>query len=134
MANQLAAKTDGDPVQTTPTQREVTRNTVFTPRVDILERDDELLMIADMAGVRAEDVDIRFEHGELTIHGHCACRQPENGYWLSEYEVGDFYRAFSIREDINADKISAELKNGILTVHLPKSEKVQPKKIAVMGN
>jgi HSP20 family molecular chaperone IbpA len=50
---------------------------------------------------------------------------------LSEYGVGDFYRAFSIDQDINPDKIAAELKNGVLTVHLLKSEAVKPRKIAI---
>ena len=113
---------------------ETTRGIVFTPRVDILESDQELLLCADLPGVMPDGVDLRFENGELTLHGKCAPRQPQANYVLAEYEVGDFHRVFSISEDINPEKIAAELKNGVLTVHLPKSEKAKPKKIAVQGN
>lgn len=112
---------------------EATRGLHFTPRVDILETADELTLLADMPGVRPEDADIRFENGELVIHGRCRPRHEGAAFLLSEYGVGDFYRAFTITQDVDADKIGAEMKHGVLTVHLPKSEKVKPKKIAVKG-
>jgi HSP20 family protein len=76
-------------------------------------------------------VDVRFENGELCLQARCPVRQQGASYLLSEYGVGDFYRAFSIDQDINPDKIAAELKNGVLTVHLLKSEAVKPRKIAI---
>jgi len=112
---------------------EVTRGLHFTPRVDILETADELTLLADMPGVKPEDADIRFENGELVIHGRCQPRHEGASFLLSEYGVGDFYRAFTITQDVDADKIGAEMKHGVLTVHLPKAEKVKPKKIAVKG-
>lgn len=105
----------------------------YTPRVDILESENELVLIADLPGVKPGDVDIRFENGELSLHGHCPPRQNGVDYLLGEYGVGDFYRAFTISTDVDADRIAAELKNGVLTVHLPKSEKIKPKRIAVKG-
>src|SRR5262249_53001981 len=111
---------------------EHTRNgTTFSPRVDILEHRDELLLYADLPGVTAENLDIRFENGELMIHGRCPARRDDVRYVTQEYAVGDFYRAFSISEVVDASRISAELKHGVLTIHLPKSEKVKPKRIAV---
>jgi len=110
---------------------ETTRGVYFTPRVDILETAEELLLYADLPGVKPEDVDVQFENGELTMHGRCNPRQEEVNYLYCEYGVGDFYRTFNIAEGINPDKISAELKNGVLTVHLPKAEAVKPKKIAI---
>jgi HSP20 family protein len=53
---------------------------------------------------------------------------------VNEYDVGDFYRAFSISEVIDAEKINAELKHGVLTVHLPKTEAARPKRISVTAN
>jgi HSP20 family molecular chaperone IbpA len=112
-------------------QPEATQSVYFTPRVDILETDNEILLFADMPGVRPEDADVRFENGELILHGHCAQRHEGVNYLAAEYGVGDFYRVFTISADIDAGKIAAELKNGVLTIQLPKSEAVKPKKIAV---
>jgi HSP20 family protein len=114
-------------------QPEVTLGLCFTPRVDIMEAEEESLLLADLPGVKPEDVDVRFDNGELIIDGRCAPRHQRANYLLSEYGVGDFYRAFSISEHIDWQKISAELKNGVLTVHLPKAETVKPKKITVKG-
>ena len=103
----------------------------FTPRVDIVETDNELTVYADLPGVKPEDVDLRYEQGELVLHGRCQARQPERGALLNEYEVGDFYRAFTIHESIDSNRISAECKNGVLTVHLPKAEAAKPKQIQI---
>jgi len=131
MTNQGA--TQKQPTQHDPNGAEATRGLQFTPRVDILETGDELTLLADMPGVKPEDADIRFENGELVIHGRCLPRHEGASYLFSEYGVGDFYRAFTISQDVDADKISAEMKHGVLTVHLPKAEKIKPKKISVKG-
>jgi HSP20 family protein len=110
---------------------EGTLDLCFTPRVDIMGTEEESLLLADLPGVKPEDVDVRFENGELIIDGRCAPRHHGANYLLSEYGVGDFYRAFTISEHIDWQKISAELNNGVLTVHLPKAESVKPRKITV---
>lgn len=104
----------------------------FTPRVDIFEADKELVLYADLPGVKPEDLDLHFEKGELILRAPCPPRKTGD-FVRQEYGVGDFYRAFTVAEDIDADKIAAELKNGVLTVHLPKAEKAQPRKIQVAG-
>jgi len=129
MATNVAVKHNGHSETTT----EATRGLTFTPRVDIVETADELLLCADMSGVKPDDVDIHFENGELLLNGRVGPRQGEANYLLAEYGLGDFYRAFSINETVDSDKITAELKHGVLTVHLPKSEAVKPRKIAVKG-
>jgi HSP20 family protein len=128
MANTSLQKTEGTAGQFQP---EATQSVYYTPRVDILENENEITIFADMPGVRSEDADIRFENGELTLHGRCSPRQEVANYLAAEYGIGDFYRVFTINESIDADKITAELKNGVLTVHLPKSEAVKPRRIAV---
>jgi HSP20 family protein len=110
-----------------------TRGALYTPRVDILEKEDALVLYADLPGVRPEDVDVRFENGELVVHGKCAPRHPEANYLRAEYGVGDYYRAFAVSEQIDAGKIEATLQNGVLTLTLPKAEAVKPRKIAVKG-
>lgn len=119
-----------DPAHTLPA--EVTRGVTYTPRVDILETEEELLLLADLPGVKEGDVDIRFESGELTLHARRAPAK-RTGALLWENEVGDFFRAFRISEQIDAGKIWAELKTGVLTLHLPKVEAAKPRKITVRG-
>jgi HSP20 family protein len=130
MAKNALVKKDEKRTQLTKPER--TRGGVtYTPRCDIGETEDELVLYADLPGVKPDGVDVRFENGSLEIHGKCEPRQAGEDYLLSEYGVGDYYRAFTINEAVDADKIAAELKHGVLTVRLPKSEAVKPRKIAV---
>jgi HSP20 family protein len=104
----------------------------FTPRVDIIETDKELTVFADVPGVRPEDVDMHYEKGELVLRARVSRPTPEKLTLMThEYQVGDFYRAFSIHESIDTSRIEAECKNGVLTVHLPKVEAVRPRQITV---
>jgi HSP20 family protein len=114
---------------------ERTRNGMtFSPRIDICEKEDELLLFADMPGVTAEGLDIRFENHELTIHGHVEPRHKDVDYLYAEYGTGDFFRTFNIGESIDASRISGELRNGVLTLHLPKTEEVKPRRIEVRAS
>jgi HSP20 family protein len=113
-------------------QLETTRGGIhFTPRVDIYETEAELTLYAEVPGARPEDVDLRYEKGELVLHARVPPRQGPHQPLLQEYEEGDFYRAFTIHESIDSMRISAECKNGILTVHLPKTETARPRQINV---
>jgi HSP20 family protein len=105
----------------------------FTPRVDIVETQHELTLYAELPGVRPEDVELHYEKGELVLQGRVQRRHANKALLLEESEEGDFFRAFSIHESIDASKIEAECKNGLLTVHLPKVEAVRPRQIAVRG-
>ncbi len=103
----------------------------YLPRVDIFESDTETAIFADMPGVRAEDLDIRFDNGELSIFGKVTPRHENVELTVGEYGIGDFFRTFLISESVDSEKISAELKNGVLSLHLPKSEAAKPKRISV---
>jgi HSP20 family protein len=103
----------------------------FSPRVDIYETDSELTLFAEVPGVRSEDVDLHYEQGELALRARVQPRSQGKRLLLQEYEEGDFYRAFNIHESIDAGRISAECKNGVLTVHLPKAESAKPRQISV---
>lgn len=105
----------------------------FTPRVDIYETDKELILFADMPGVRPEDVDLRYERGELLLHGRLQPRQRQGNFLAGEYDEGDFYRTFNIHESIDSTKIEASCKNGVVTVHLPKVEAARPRQITVQA-
>ncbi len=119
-----------------PTDAAATESTrsgpVFRPNVDIIERADQLVVYADMPGVPEDAIDINFQDGMLTIHGKADARQAEGTeYLLNEYGVGDFYRTFRVSEKIDAAKISAEYRDGVLILNLPKAESLKPRKIAV---
>ena len=104
----------------------------YSPNVDIVESQDQLIMYADMPGVSADNIDIHFENGELSIFGRVSERPSGNEqYLLHEYGVGDFFRSFTISEAIDAEAISANCKDGVLALHLPKVEAVKTRKIQV---
>jgi HSP20 family protein len=104
----------------------------YRPNVDIYELADELVVQADVPGAKSDDIDIQFEDGSLTIHARVPQRRSdEAGYLRQEYGMGDFYRTFRVSEHIDATRISAEYKDGVLTLHLPKVEAVKPRKIKI---
>jgi HSP20 family protein len=107
----------------------------YAPVVDIVETTDEIRVVADLPGVSGNDVDIHFDQGALTITGRVKPRQDEaNTRWLlREYGVGDFTRSLRFRLDVNVEAIRAEMKDGVLTVHLPKAEALKPRRIPVQG-
>ena len=105
--------------------------TTYSPRFDLWENDDEMVLYGDLPGDMPEDLDVRFEHPVLTIHGKVSPRHNDIKFLHGEYGIGDFHRTFAIGEAIDTERISAELKNGVVTVHLPKSERVKPRRIDV---
>lgn len=114
------------------TRPERTRRTpLYQPRVDIRETDHELTLFAEIPGVKPENVSLRYENGELVIQGKVEPYPGNATKLLQEYDRGDFYRSFTIHESIDAGRIEAECKNGILTVHLPKVETVKPRQIEI---
>jgi HSP20 family molecular chaperone IbpA len=108
----------------------------YVPGVDIVENEKELLLMADIPGVTAENLSVDFERGLLTIHGEVAPRQDaeKSRFVIREYGVGDYCRTFQIGEAIDSTKIEAELRDGVLTLRLPKREEVLPRKIVVKTN
>jgi HSP20 family molecular chaperone IbpA len=105
----------------------------YAPNVDIIEEKDKWLVVADVPGARAENIDIQYEQGQLTINASVPPRRQESEthYLVREYGIGDYHRCFRLGEGVDAGRIEADVSNGVLTVHLPKSEAVLPKKIAV---
>jgi HSP20 family protein len=119
-----------------PARPEQTRGAsyFFTPLVDIYETENELTLYAEVPGVRPEDVDLHYEQGELTLRARVRPRSEGKRLLLQEFEENDFYRAFHIHESIDAGRISAECKSGVLVVHLPKAEAAKPRQISVKGD
>jgi len=126
---ELAEKREGSVTQ----PERIRGGRVYSPNVDIVEVENELMLIADVPGARPDAVDINYEQGLLTLHAGVEPRQQDEktDFVFREYGVGDYYRSFQIGEGIDAQKIDAELKDGVLTVHLPKTEAAKPRKIQV---
>ncbi|MDT8391168.1 MAG: Hsp20/alpha crystallin family protein [Lentisphaeria bacterium] len=105
---------------------------VFVPRVDIVENEHEILLRADMPGVTAESVDIALEGQELTITGRCQTQAPE-GYELAfgEYQNGNYEREFTLGDSIDRGNIKAAVKDGVLSLTLPKAKESKPRRITV---
>lgn len=111
---------------------QTTPGLVFTPAVDIFETEKEITLLADMPGVKADDLTIDLRDNTLTLTGDIAPVDPsEEEDILIEYETGRYYRQFTIGELINQERINAKLTDGVLRLTLPKVEKATPKKISV---
>ena len=105
----------------------------WTPLVDISEDDQEYLIKAELPEVKKEDVKVTAEEGTLTIMGERRFEKEQKGkkYHRVERAYGSFGRSFSLPDDASPAKVSAEFKDGVLSVHLAKTEKAKPQQIEV---
>jgi HSP20 family protein len=105
----------------------------WAPSVDISETESEYQIKAEIPDVKKEDVKVTLEDGVLTIQGERKHEKEEKGkkYHRIERSYGSFVRTFSLPDVIDDDKVKAEFKDGVLNLHLPKSEKAKPKAIDV---
>lgn len=117
----------------TPEKGELTRaRRIFSPAVDIIERKDDIVVVADIPGVDDKTIDITLEKNVLTLYGRVEADIPKkHTLCLSEYGIGDYQRVFTLADEVNREKIEATVKNGVLTILLPKAEIVKTKKISV---
>lgn len=105
---------------------------VFTPAVDIFETEKEITLLADLPGVKTEHLTIDLNDDVLTLTGEVKpCEGPDEEDILIEYEVGNYYRQFTLSELIDQNKIDAQLNDGVLRLTLPKVEKATPRKITI---
>ena len=107
---------------------------VFTPNVDIFESETSITVLADMPGVKSEDLTIDLRDDTLTLIGEVASTVATPGERVyEEYQSGRYYRQFALSEVIAQDKIDAKLSDGVLRLTLPKVEKATPRRIAVQA-
>jgi HSP20 family protein len=105
---------------------------VFTPVVDIKENESQIVLLADMPGVAVDDVTIDLRDGVLTVSGDVKpWSEGEESDVLVEFQIGKYYRQFSLSEAIDQEKIEAKLENGVLELIMPKAAKAIPRKITV---
>ena len=108
----------------------VTERPTASPRVDVFENKDELLLIADLAGVAESNLGIHLDEEELTIEGRPDEDRGETTL-QREFRPFDYRRSFVVPPGIDRNRISAELKEGVLWLHLPKSDALKPRRIEV---
>lgn len=108
-------------------------NSYWTPAVDILEKDDAYTLEAELPGLKKDDVKISVQDNILTLRGERKDERKESkkGYLRMETNYGSFTRSFTLPTTINASKIEAEFKDGILKIEIPKAEEAKPKMIEV---
>lgn len=117
-------------------QPEESALTTWAPAVDIYETPNELVVKADLPDVNEKDIDVRVENNLLTIRGERKFEKSvsEENFLRVERTYGAFSRSFSLPNTVNAEKIGAEYKNGVLTVTLPKREESKPRQVKVTVN
>lgn len=102
----------------------------ITPSVDIYETSEGLTLLADLPGVQKADLDVQVKENVLTIQAHA--QQLSSGTPVyREFQLRSFFRQFQLSDRVNAEKISADFKNGVLTLKLPKAEETKPRQISV---
>jgi HSP20 family molecular chaperone IbpA len=102
------------------------RRPITAPPVDIYENADEILVVADVPGARSDSIMVKVEKNELYLHA----RREGNG-GPAGFRTADYTRTFLVPRGIDAEKITAEMNAGVLRIHLPKSEALKPRRIAV---
>jgi len=105
---------------------------VFVPVTDIFETDQALTVVLEMPGVERDSVSVELDDGVLTIEGRINFAKYDGLQPVyTEYNIGNYARSFHLSRDIDQARIGAELKDGVMTVTLPKAEKAKPRKIPV---
>lgn len=103
---------------------------VLIPSVDIYENSEEILVYADLPGVKKEDINIDLDNGQLTLIGNRYLERTES-LQIEEFGSAQYRRLFSVPQGIDLAKVDAELTEGVLKLHLPKSEAVKPRRIEI---
>jgi HSP20 family protein len=105
---------------------------VFTPPIDIYETDEGLVLLADLPGVSLDSLELQVQDNKLTLLGRVKSPVPADAVLrYQEYQVGDFLRSFILSDEVDHDRVSATLSNGVLKVWLPKATKAPARRIEV---
>ncbi|MBW2423513.1 MAG: Hsp20/alpha crystallin family protein [Deltaproteobacteria bacterium] len=124
-----------EPREKQAVEQEATRpGWVFRPDVDILEQQNGFVVFADLPGVDENTIDVHVEKGTLRLDAQLATLPGSDWRPLhTEYRFGSYHREFRISEDIDSTGVTAKMKNGVLELHLPKSERHKPRTIPVQS-
>jgi len=130
MAEQTVAVPEAQ--QSTMTERTRHHERSVAPPVDIYETRDSLVILADVPGMAKEALDVRVDNNVLTIRGHARHVVPGEVTYR-EYDLVTFFRQFALSDTVDQSHITAELKSGVLTLHVPKAQEAKPRQIEVQA-
>jgi len=116
---------------TEKTPERVSRRAVATPPVDIYENDDEVLVVTDVPGATAEGLNIHFDKDQLFIEATTTPFDEDLNPLFREFGSVDYRRVFELAHGIDVENITADLKSGVLSIHLPKSAATKPRRINI---
>lgn len=119
-------------VEASRSAQELGENAV-NPLVDVYETEKEVVLVAEVPGARREDVSLRVDKGVLTVEAGTSCQSPPEKYARTYvgFEPGQYFRAFALSDEIDREKISASVVNGVLTVRLPKAAAARRRRIEI---
>lgn len=105
----------------------------WSPAVDVIETEDAVTLKADLPDVNINDIDIRVENNTLTLRGHRKFQKDDKvkGYHRIERSYGEFVRSFALPNTVDTDKVSADYKDGVLTIGLPRKESAKPRQVKI---
>jgi HSP20 family protein len=108
-------------------------STGWNPSVDVFENENEIVFKAELPGMNAKDIEVKLENNVLTLKGERQFEKEtkEENYHRVEREYGTFIRSFALPTAVNGDKVTAEYKDGVLKIILPKKEEIKPKPIRI---
>ncbi len=110
-------------------------HSIVTAPIDIYQTEEGLMLTADLPGVTTETLELQVQDNKLTIFGRVAPLIPAEAKLLhQEYEQGDFLRSFILSDEVDYDRITAKLNNGVLEVCLPRMPHAEPRRIQVDGD
>lgn len=107
----------------------------FSPALDVEENEDQFILHVELPGVKAEDVDVSLEENVLTIAGERGFydQKEAEGFRRIERHFGRFHRAVRLPDRVDADRVAASYRDGMLTVTVPKAEEAKPRRIAIQA-
>jgi HSP20 family protein len=121
------AAAPGPPPEANPEERRA-----FTPPIDIHEGPDGLVLEADLPGATEENLFIQLEDNVLSLHARIQSPVPEGARLIhEEYHVSDYYRSFILSDEVDRDRITAEMRNGVLRLTLPKADRARTRRIEI---
>ena len=135
MSNEIVRATEVAPLPPTEIPADPafeTERVVFTPPIDIFETPDGLVLQADLPGVSSESLELQIQDNKLSLFGQVTLPMPAAARMIhQEYQVGNFLRSFILSDEVDHERITAKLSQGVLEVTLPRLVKSEPRRIAI---